>query len=66
MKLQEHGDQGLIHDGLCFLTGQINIAGVYLTYTRMVINDHSFFFLFFSSVDAAGLDDPETSQNYAR
>lgn len=65
MKLQEHGDQGLIHDGLCFLTGQINIAGVYLTYTRMVINDHSFFF-FFSSVDAAGLDDPETSQNYAR
>lgn len=65
MKLQEHGDQGLIHDGLCFLTGQINIAGVYLTYTRMVINDHSFF-LFFSSVDAAGLDDLETSQNYAR
>lgn len=64
MKLQEHGDQGLIHDGLCFLTGQINIAGVYLTYTRMVINDHSFFF--FCSVDAAGLDDPETSQNYAR
>lgn len=63
MKLQEHGDQGLIHDGLCFLTGQINIAGVYLTYTRMVINDHSFVF---SSVDAAGLDDPETSQNYSR